>query len=172
MSDPPPVFACDLWRAKRGGADSAIDRGGFVCLLGFERFEETSTDTRRDSTRILNSFRTLSIGFLLERCCCPFLRLELRFEPSPGPVWLPLRRWGPGVKEFLGAAGFKASPSKRALDGGRSEEGSTVLGQVQASPPPKVKATNSTLLARSSLAYLSRECPASAGARPAHAGSV
>jgi hypothetical protein len=44
---------------------------------------------------------------LLERRCCPFLRLELSFDPSNGPVWLRFRG-GPGVKEFLAAAGFKA----------------------------------------------------------------
>ena len=44
---------------------------------------------------------------LLERRCCPFLQLELSFDPSNGPVWLRFRG-GPGVKEFLAAAGFKA----------------------------------------------------------------
>src|SRR5205823_5301774 len=48
---------------------------------------------------------------LLERRCCPFLRLELSFEPSNGPVWFRFRG-GPGIKEFLAAAGFKASPLK------------------------------------------------------------
>ena len=43
---------------------------------------------------------------LLERRCCPFLRLDLRFEPSAGPIWLQFGG-GPGVKEFLTAAGFK-----------------------------------------------------------------
>ncbi len=48
--------------------------------------------------------------FLLERRCCPFLRLELRFEPSVGPVWLRFGG-GPSVKEFLAAAGLKTSSS-------------------------------------------------------------
>jgi hypothetical protein len=48
---------------------------------------------------------------LLERRCCPFLRLDLSFEPSNGPVWFRFHG-GPGVKEFLAAAGFKASPLK------------------------------------------------------------
>jgi hypothetical protein len=39
-------------------------------------------------------------GLLLERRCCPFLRLELCFEPSDGPVWFPLRG-GAGFKAFL-----------------------------------------------------------------------
>ena len=44
---------------------------------------------------------------LLERRCCPFLRLKLCFEPSDGPVSLRFRG-GPGVKEFLAATMFKA----------------------------------------------------------------
>ena len=48
---------------------------------------------------------------LLERRCCPFLQLELSFEPSDGPVWLRFRG-GPGVKEFLAAAGLNASAIK------------------------------------------------------------
>jgi hypothetical protein len=44
---------------------------------------------------------------LLERRCCPFLRLELELESEEGPLWLRLRG-GPGVKEFLAAAGVVA----------------------------------------------------------------
>lgn len=37
---------------------------------------------------------------VMERACCPFLRLELVAEPEEGPVWLRLR--GPeGTKAFL-----------------------------------------------------------------------
>jgi hypothetical protein len=43
---------------------------------------------------------------VLEHRCCPFLRLELRFEPVPGPVWLTFGG-EPGVKEFLAAAGLR-----------------------------------------------------------------
>jgi hypothetical protein len=42
---------------------------------------------------------------LLERRCCPFLRLELELEPDDGALWLRLRG-GEGVKEFLAAAGL------------------------------------------------------------------
>jgi len=35
-----------------------------------------------------------------ERACCPFLRFNLRLEPSGGPIWLELT--GPeGTKDFL-----------------------------------------------------------------------
>jgi hypothetical protein len=44
---------------------------------------------------------------LLERRCCPFLRLELELEPDDGALWLRLRG-GEGVKEFLSAAGLGA----------------------------------------------------------------
>jgi hypothetical protein len=40
---------------------------------------------------------------LLERRCCPFLRLELTMEPNDGPVWLTLSG-GPGVKALLAAS--------------------------------------------------------------------
>lgn len=37
---------------------------------------------------------------VMERACCPFLRMELVAEPEAGPVWLKLR--GPeGTKAFL-----------------------------------------------------------------------
>lgn len=36
----------------------------------------------------------------LERECCPFLRFNLRLEPSGGPIWMELS--GPeGTKKFL-----------------------------------------------------------------------
>ena len=51
---------------------------------------------------------------LLEHRCCPFLRLELELEPEEGSLWLRLRG-GPGVKEFLSAAGLVArKPSSAA----------------------------------------------------------
>jgi hypothetical protein len=42
---------------------------------------------------------------LLERRCCPFLRLALRLEAADGPLWL---HFGgpPGTKAFLVAAGL------------------------------------------------------------------
>jgi len=49
---------------------------------------------------------------LLEHRCCRFFRLELELEPEEGSLWLRLRG-GPGVKEFLSAAGV-VSPSTSA----------------------------------------------------------
>src|SRR5262245_33213531 len=46
---------------------------------------------------------------LLERRCCRFFRLELELVPGEGSLWLRLRG-GPGVKEFLAAAGVVSAP--------------------------------------------------------------
>ena len=48
---------------------------------------------------------------LLERRCCPFLRVELTFEPGPGAVWLTLGE-GPAVKAFLTASGLMGSRAR------------------------------------------------------------
>jgi hypothetical protein len=48
---------------------------------------------------------------LLERRCCPFLRLELAFDPEAEVMWLRFGG-GPGVKAFLRAAGVTARPSR------------------------------------------------------------
>jgi hypothetical protein len=42
---------------------------------------------------------------LLERRCCPFLDLRLALTREGGPLWLHFGG-GPGVKEFLAAAGL------------------------------------------------------------------
>jgi hypothetical protein len=110
MSDPPPVFACDL------GALSGEEqtRRSTVAARVSARFREVRETSDGYAARLDEDPQLVQDALdwlLLERCCCPFLRLELRFEPSPGPVWLRFGG-GPGVKEFLGAAGFKASPSQ------------------------------------------------------------
>jgi hypothetical protein len=43
----------------------------------------------------------------------PALALELSFEPANGATWLRFLG-GPGVKEFLAAAGFKTSRGGRS----------------------------------------------------------
>jgi hypothetical protein len=81
MSENQPVLACDL--DALNGEAARLDAGASLLQEALD-------------------------WILLERRCCPFLRLELRFEPSPGPVWLRFGG-GPGVKAFLAAAGLKAS---------------------------------------------------------------
>jgi hypothetical protein len=109
MSDARPVIACDLGalseeeRTRRSAAAASVSA----------RFREVRETPDGYSARFDPDPQVVQDAFdwvLLERRCCPFLRLELRFEPSAGPVWLNFSG-GPGVKEFLGAAGFiKASP--------------------------------------------------------------
>ena len=48
---------------------------------------------------------------LLERRCCPFLRLEIDFEPQADVMWLRFGG-GSGVKAFLRAAGMTARPPR------------------------------------------------------------
>ena len=110
MSDTQPVLACDL------GALSGEERTRRSTVMArvsarFREVRETSDGyaARLDADPQL--VQDALDWLLLERRCCSFLRLELRFEPSAGPVWLRFSG-GPGVKEFLGAAGFKASPSQ------------------------------------------------------------
>ncbi len=108
MSDTQPALACDL-----------------EALSGDERARRSTLASR--VTARFREVREISDGYagcldsdpaivrdaldwlFLERRGCPFLRFELSFEPSNGAVWLRFRG-GPGVKEFLAAAGLKASP--------------------------------------------------------------
>jgi hypothetical protein len=50
---------------------------------------------------------------LLERRCCPFLRLEITLEPGRGPVWLTLGG-SPEVKAFLAASGLVSGTGAEA----------------------------------------------------------
>ena len=108
MSKTPPPMACDLGalsvdeRARRSALASRV-------TARFREVREISDGVagRLDSDSAL--VRDTLDWLLLERRCCPFLHLELAFEPSDGPVWLRFRG-GPGVKEFLAAAGLKPPP--------------------------------------------------------------
>ena len=109
MGDEQPVLACDL------GALSEEERSrrSAVAARVAARFREVIETTDGYAARLDADPQLVQEALdwvFLERRCCPFLRLELRFEPFPGPVWLRFGG-GPGVKEFLGAAGLKASPS-------------------------------------------------------------
>jgi hypothetical protein len=59
--------------------------------------------------------RDVTDWLLLERRCCPFLRLELRFEPASEAMWIRFGG-GEGVKEFLADAGIspRAAHSPKA----------------------------------------------------------
>jgi hypothetical protein len=108
MSDTQPVLACDL------GALSAEERTrrSTVAARVSARFREVRETSDGYASRLDADPELVQDALdwlLLERRCCPFLRLELHFEPSAGPVWLRFGG-GPGVKEFLSSAGLKASP--------------------------------------------------------------
>lgn len=113
MSETQPVLACDLGalsgeeRTRRSSAAARVS-------THFREVRETSDGytARLDADPQLVQ-DTLD-WLLLERRCCPFLRLELQFEPGAGPVWLRFGG-GPGVKEFLGGAGLKASPPQEGV---------------------------------------------------------
>lgn len=109
MSDTQPTFACDL------GALSAEEwaRRSTLASRVAARFREVQElpdgyAARLDDPAVVQDALD---WLLLERRCCPFLRLDLCFEPSDGPVWLQFRG-GPGTKEFLAAAGLKATAAK------------------------------------------------------------
>ena len=108
MSDTQPALACDL------GALS-VDEGARRSTLAsrvsarFREVQEISDGYAAFLDPDPAIVRDALDWVLLERRCCPFSRLDLCFEPSDGPVWFRFRG-GPGVKEFLAAAGLKASP--------------------------------------------------------------
>jgi len=110
MSDTQPALACDLGaltgdeRARRSTLASPV-------AARFREVQELSNGYAGCLDSDPAIVRDALDWVLLERRCCPFLRLELSFEPSNGAVWFRFRG-GPGVKEFLAAAGLKASALK------------------------------------------------------------
>jgi hypothetical protein len=105
MSNPTPVIACNL------GALSAQEREHRAALAR-ALVEQAESRELSDGYALrlagVDSLARESLDWLLlERRCCPFLRLELELEPDDGALWLRLRG-GEGVKEFLAAAGLGA----------------------------------------------------------------
>lgn len=100
-----PVIACNL------GALSAPERERRAALAR-ALVEQAESRELADGYALrlagVDSLARESLDWLLlERRCCPFLRLELELEPDDGALWLRLRG-GEGVKEFLAAAGLGA----------------------------------------------------------------
>jgi hypothetical protein len=110
MSDTGPRFVCDLGalsmeeRARRSTLASRV-------TVRFREVREISDGYAARLDPDPQIVREALEWLLLERRCCPFLRLDLCFEPADGPVWFQFRG-GPGTKAFLAAAGLKASPVK------------------------------------------------------------
>jgi hypothetical protein len=106
MSDSQRSFACDL------GALSGDERTRRATLASrvSTRFREVQEISDGYAVRLdpdPANVRDALEWLLLERRCCPFLCLDLSFEPSNGPVWFRFRG-GPGVKQFLASADLKA----------------------------------------------------------------
>ncbi len=102
----PPVIACNL------DALSAAERTRRAALAGALVPQARSVRELPDGYALqLPATPALAQEslewLLLERRCCPFFRLELELEPEEGALWVRLRG-GPGVKEFLSAAGVVA----------------------------------------------------------------
>lgn len=111
MSNDEPALACDLDALSR---EERVRRST-VALRVSSRFREVREtpdgyEARLDPEPAL--VQDAVEWLLLERRCCPFLRLELRFEPATGPGWLRFGG-GLGVKEFLAAAGLKVFSSRQ-----------------------------------------------------------
>src|SRR5215831_8981524 len=102
MSDTRSAFACDLnalsvaERARRCALASRV-AAQFREVLEISDGYAARLDP--DPAVVQDALDWL----VLERRCCPFLRLELCFEPAHGPVWFRLRG-AHGTKEFLTAA--------------------------------------------------------------------
>lgn len=110
MSDTRPTFDCDLGALS---VDERARRGALASRVA-ARFREVLEISDGYAARLDPDpavVRDALDWLLLERRCCPFLRLELSFEPADAPVWIRFRG-DPGIKEFLAAAGLKASPTK------------------------------------------------------------
>jgi hypothetical protein len=108
MTGPPPALACDL------GALTPAEqtRRSTVASRVTARFREVQETPTGYAAALGPDPAVLQDGLdwvLLERRCCPFLRLDLCFEPSNGPIWLRFEG-GAGVKEFLAAVGFRVVP--------------------------------------------------------------
>lgn len=110
MSDHQPVLACDLDALSR---DERARRSAVASRVSgrFREVRETSDGYAARLDADPDLAREALEWLLLERRCCPFLRLELHLEASVGPVWLRFGG-GPGVKEFLSAMGLQASASQ------------------------------------------------------------
>ena len=100
-----PTFSCDLTALD---AQEQQRRTALAARVS-SRFLEVQELTDGYAAALENDdalVRDALDWLLLERRCCPFLRLELSFEPSGGVVWFRMMG-ADGVKEFLSAAGIR-----------------------------------------------------------------
>ena len=105
-------IACDLSALDADERARRAELGRRVCAQAREVTETPSGYALRLAPEA-DAPRMAFEWLLLERRCCPFLELELAFEPGPGAVWIRLGG-GPGVKEFLAAADLGANGAKES----------------------------------------------------------
>jgi hypothetical protein len=106
MPDGPPALACRLDALSR---DEQVRRTALAEQVT-ARFAEVRETNDGYAARLAADpalARDVMEWILLERRCCPFLRLEVEFEPASDTMWLGFGG-GPGVKAFLTAAGLQA----------------------------------------------------------------
>jgi hypothetical protein len=98
----PIPIACNLAALS---AEERVRRSTLAKRIGDHRQMVIETETGY-AMRLPDDPLTVYEAFelaLLERRCCPFLRLDFTLEPNDGPIWLTLSG-GPGVKAFLAAS--------------------------------------------------------------------
>lgn len=116
MPDDVPVLACRLDALDR----DERARRSMLAEGVMERFVEVRETADGYAARLdvdAALARDVMEWILLERRCCPFLRLALAFEPEAEVMWLGFGG-GPGVKAFLDAAGLAAQPARPASGSG------------------------------------------------------
>jgi hypothetical protein len=106
MPDDPPALAC---RLDALGRDEQVRRAALAeqVTARFAEVRETDDGYAARLTTDPALARDVMEWILLERRCCPFLRLEVEFMPASDTMWLGFGG-GPGVKAFLAAAGLGA----------------------------------------------------------------
>jgi len=104
MIDDEPAIACNLNALSR---DEQMRRAELAARLS-SAFQEIREITDGYAARLDFEPSVCAQALewlLLERRCCPFLRLEVRLDAQDGPLWLHFGG-APGVKQFLAAAGI------------------------------------------------------------------
>lgn len=110
MNDAAPVLACDLDALD---PDEQARRAALAARVtaDFLEVRETGDGYAARLDGGVAVARDVAEWFSLERRCCPFLRLEMRFETADDALWIAFGG-GPGVKEFLVAAGLTPSAAR------------------------------------------------------------
>ena len=101
-----PVLACRLDALDRGEQSRRAALAEQMTAR-FASIDETADGYLARLAYDATVARDALEWMLLERRCCPFLSLELGFEPESATMWMRFGG-GPGVKAFLTGAGLQA----------------------------------------------------------------